>query len=45
MPQAVSGQADFAYKNGIRNAYVAVSDFVVGQENQEAFKEHFAALG
>ncbi|MDF2115953.1 ABC transporter substrate-binding protein [Roseiarcaceae bacterium H3SJ34-1] len=43
--QTSSSAAEWAYKNGARRAYIAVSDYTPGHDSQEAFRERFKSLG
>ena len=43
--QTSTPAADWAYKNGARKAYIAVSDYAPGHDAQAAFRERFTKLG
>jgi branched-chain amino acid transport system substrate-binding protein len=43
--QTASPAAEWAFKNGAKRAYIAVSDYAPGHDAQAAFKERFQKLG
>jgi branched-chain amino acid transport system substrate-binding protein len=43
--QTSSPAAEWAFKNGARKAYIAVSDYAPGHDAQAAFRERFTKLG
>jgi branched-chain amino acid transport system substrate-binding protein len=45
LTQATVPMALWAYKNGIRKIYMAVSDFSPGHDSEEAFRKAFVAQG
>ncbi|MGH7014255.1 MAG: ABC transporter substrate-binding protein [Stellaceae bacterium] len=45
LAQIVTPLADWAVKNGIKNVYVAVSDYAPGYEAEKAFDQAFTAAG
>jgi branched-chain amino acid transport system substrate-binding protein len=45
LPQVTSPLGDWAYKNGIRKVYTAVSDYGPGGDAETAFKKSFTAAG
>lgn len=45
LPQVTAPLAEWAYKNGIRKVYTAVTDYGPGFDAEGAFKKTFTALG
>jgi branched-chain amino acid transport system substrate-binding protein len=45
LTQATVPMAMWAYKNGIRKIYMAVSDYAPGHDSEEAFRKAFVAQG
>lgn len=45
LPQVTTPLGDWAYKNGIRKVYTAVSDYGPGFDAEAAFKKSFTAAG
>lgn len=43
--QTSTPAADWAFKNGAKKAYIAVSDYAPGHDAQAAFRERFTKLG
>ena len=43
--QTSSSAAEWAIKNGVKRAYIAVSDYIPGYDSQAAFKERFIERG
>ncbi len=45
LPQVTAPLGDWAFRNGIRRVYVAVTDYGPGYDAQAAFKKSFTAVG